>query len=76
MESWIIADSSTALVRRAKVLRDTGEARPNIPFGVTLIGPAWTDEFLWEIGAKFHAKSGLGCGPAGHNIKPYRQKHI
>jgi hypothetical protein len=58
--------------RRARVLAETGNPRPYLPFGVTLIGPAWSDEFLWEIAAKLHAKSGLKCGPTGHGVKPYR----
>lgn len=58
--------------RRAHLLAESGNPRPYLPFGVTLIGPAWTDEFLWEIAAKLHAKSGLECGPKGHGVRPYR----
>lgn len=62
------------VLRRARILEETGNSRPYLPFGVTLIGPAWTDEFLWEIAAKYHAKSGLECGPGGHNVEVYRHR--
>lgn len=65
---------SKEILRRARILEETGNSRPHLPFGVTLIGPAWTDEFLWEIAAKYHAKSGLECGPAGHNVTVYRHR--
>jgi len=44
-----------------------------LPFGVTLIGPAWSDEALWALAERFHAATGLGCGPDGFNVAPYRQ---
>ena len=59
--------------RRVRILQETGNSTPVLPVGVTLIGPAWTDEFLWEIAAEMHAQCGLKCGPAGHNVKAYRQ---
>ena len=65
---------NTEVLRRARILEETGNSRPHLPFGVTLIGPAWTDEFLWEIAAKYHAKTGLECGPTGHNVVVYRQR--
>ena len=60
------------VARRAQLLRQSGSAAPVLPFGVTLIGPAWSDESLWHIAERFHAATGLGCGPKGHGVKPYR----
>ncbi|KAK9834472.1 hypothetical protein WJX74_002417 [Apatococcus lobatus] len=42
----------------------------HLPFGVTLLAPAWHDESLWKIAQCFHEDSGLGCGPAGHGVTP------
>ena len=33
-----------------------------LPFGITLIGPAFADRALLELGGRFHAASGLGLG--------------
>ena len=60
--------------RRAQHLAATGNPAPVLPFGVTLIGPAWSDDALWEVAAAFHANTGLGCGPEGHGVQPYRRK--
>ncbi|CAK0786092.1 hypothetical protein CVIRNUC_009305 [Coccomyxa viridis] len=59
---------------RAQHLAATGNPAPVLPFGVTMIGPAWSDDSLAEVASRFHAASSLGCGPAGHAVKPYRQK--
>jgi hypothetical protein len=53
---------------RRNSLAATGDAAPSLPFGVTLLGPAWTDEYLWGIAQQFSAASGLGCGLAGHGL--------
>ena len=42
----------------------------HLPFGVTLLAPAWHDESLWKIAQRFHEDSGLGCGPQGHGVVP------
>ncbi len=60
------------MARRAALLRETGNTRPVLPFGVTLIGAAWSDESLWAVAERFHAATGLGCGPDGFGVKPYR----
>ena len=60
------------VARRAAHLRDTGNARPVLPFGVTLIGAAWSDASLAAVAERLHAASGLGCGPEGFRVKPYR----
>lgn len=46
----------------------TGNPAPVLPFGVTLLGPAWSDEYLWGLAAAFAEKTGLGNGPAGHGV--------
>ena len=61
------------VARRAKLLESTGNAQPVLPFGVTLLGPTWSDEMLWTHARSFHEASGLGCGPKGHGVTPYRQ---
>jgi Asp-tRNA(Asn)/Glu-tRNA(Gln) amidotransferase A subunit family amidase len=60
------------VARRAALLRETGNSRSVLPFGVTLIGAAWSDESLWAVADRFHAATGLGCGPEGFGVKPYR----
>ena len=62
--------------KRAQHLAETGNPAPVLPFGITLIGPAWSDEALWEIAGAFHADTGLGCGPEGHGVQPYRHKQM
>lgn len=61
-----------AMAERARLLAESGNPTPALPFGVTLIGAAWRDEALWAVAAELHARSGLGCGPAEHGVKPYR----
>ena len=41
---------------RRRHLESTGNASPALPFGVTLLGPAWSDEFLWDVAAAFHVR--------------------
>ncbi|EIE20546.1 allophanate hydrolase [Coccomyxa subellipsoidea C-169] len=66
------SDPTGEVARRAALLRETGNSRPVLPFGVTLIGAAWSDESLWAVAERFHAATGLGCGPDGFGVKPYR----
>ena len=61
------------VARRCELLRATGNSTPWLPFGVTLVGPAWSDAYLWKIAADMHKQSGLGCGPSGHGVPPYRR---
>ena len=68
------AGAAGEVAQRAKHLAATGNPAPVLPFGVTLIGPAWSDDALWEIAAAFHADTGLGCGPEGHGVQPYQHK--
>ena len=60
------------VAERERLLAASGNPTPSLPFGVTLIGAAWRDEALWAVAAELHAASGLGCGPEGHGVKPYR----
>ena len=62
------------VAQRGQHLAETGNPAPVLPFGITLIGPAWSDDTLWEIAAAYHADTGLGCGPEGHGVQPYRHK--
>ena len=63
------ADGSDAAgeARRAH-LAETGCAAPVLPFGVTLLGVAWSDEYLWGVAAKYCHATGIQCGPAGHGL--------
>ena len=62
------------MAQRAQHLAETGNPAPVLPFGITLIGPAWSDDALWEVAAAYHADTGLGCGPEGHKVQAYRHK--
>ena len=70
----LVACVAGEMAQRAQHLAETGNPAPVLPFGITLIGPAWSDDALWEIAAAYHADTGLGCGPGGHGIQPYRHK--
>ena len=59
-------------VARRKFLQATGNTAPVLPFGVTLLGPAWSDEYLWDVAEALYKKSGLTNGPIGHGVVPYR----
>lgn len=78
----IVADSASSLLtgagtadgsdkmgeaRRAH-LAQTGSSAPVLPFGVTLLGGAWTDEYLWGVAEQFCRITGLKCGTAGHGL--------
>ena len=43
-----------------------------MPFGVTLLAPSWTDEYVADIAAAFEKATGLKAGPLGHGVAPYR----
>ena len=60
------------MAARRKLLHATGNAAPVLPFGVTLLGAAWNDEFLWDVAEALYKASGLTNGPAGHGVLPYR----
>ncbi|PNH09888.1 Urea amidolyase [Tetrabaena socialis] len=57
--------------RRAEHLAATGPTSVGLPFGVTLLGKAWQDEWVWGVAAKLEAAAGLRCGPAGHSVQPF-----
>ncbi|KAL4418868.1 hypothetical protein ABPG77_002624 [Micractinium sp. CCAP 211/92] len=58
--------------RRAEHLAATGNASPVLPFGITLLAPAWTDEYVAGIAAAYEKATGLQAGPLGHDVTPYR----
>ena len=47
------ADAKPCEAARRRHLESTGNASPALPFGVTLLGPAWSDDFLWDVAASF-----------------------
>lgn len=60
--------------RRAEHLAATGNASPVLPFGITLLAPAWTDEYVAGIGAAYEKATGLQAGPLGHGVAPFRSQ--
>jgi hypothetical protein len=63
------AGAPEEVLRRAAHLRATGAGAVKLPFGVTLLAPAWQDEFVWRIASTMHQLAGVGCGPAGHGAE-------
>lgn len=39
-----------------------------VPFGVTLVAPAWRDAMLWKIGARYHMETKLPLGTMGQKV--------
>ena len=66
------SNSQAELSPRNKHLQATGKASAVVPFGITLLAPAWSDEFVGGIAIAYEAATGLRAGPLGHNITPYR----
>lgn len=64
------AAASTAAARTERLKASGGPLRVVLPFGVTLLAPAWRDEWLWGVAAAMQAAAGLGCGPSGHGVEP------
>ena len=48
-------------------LAASGHPTPKLPFGVTFIANSWLDEWLWGLAERYHADTGLGCGPLEHS---------
>ncbi|KAL4513659.1 hypothetical protein Ndes2526A_g04990 [Nannochloris sp. 'desiccata'] len=57
---------------RAEHLANTGNPTATVPFGITLLAPAWTDHYVAEIAAAYEKATGLKAGPQGHGVKPYK----
>jgi allophanate hydrolase len=51
------------LLDLAAVAVPAGRRASGMPFGVTVIGPAWSDESLLEIAGDFHAAANSGSAP-------------
>lgn len=60
--------------RRAEHLAATGNPSPVLPFGITLLAPSWTDEYVAGIAAAYEKATGLQAGPLGHCVTPYRSQ--
>lgn len=61
----------SAATHRAQLLAAAGgPLQVVMPFGVTLLVPAWHDDWVWGIAAEMVARTGLGCGPEGHGVQP------
>lgn len=43
-----------------------------LPFGITLLAPAWTDEYVAGLADAYQRTTGLKAGPQGHGVTPYR----
>ncbi len=64
----VVDGSDPAAEERRHHLGATGGPPAALPFGVTLLGAAWSDEFLWGLAAEYVEKTGLRNGPAGHGV--------
>ncbi|KAI7838879.1 hypothetical protein COHA_007345 [Chlorella ohadii] len=58
--------------RRQQHLTATGNPTPVLPFGITLLAAAWTDEYVAGLAAAYQQTTGLKAGPLGHGVEPYR----
>ena len=50
----------------AAIAVPSGMTKSGLPFGVTLVAPAWRDAMLWKLGARYHAETKLSLGATGH----------
>jgi len=64
--------SARSVTEREEHLHATGNPTPLVPFGITLLAPAWTDAYLAGIASAYEKASGLRAGPLGHKVEPYR----
>ncbi|WIA09866.1 hypothetical protein OEZ85_010080 [Tetradesmus obliquus] len=62
--------AASAQQRAQRLAAGGGPLAVALPFGVTLLAPAWHDEWLWGVAAAMEQAAGLGCGPAGHGVEP------
>jgi allophanate hydrolase len=53
------------LLGLAAIAVPSGFCRAGLPFGITLIGPAFSDRLLLDLAARFHAVTGLRIGTSG-----------
>lgn len=63
---------SQTISPRDHFLEATGKRSVMLPFGVTLLGPAWTDDFVAGVASLYEEATGLGPGPIGHRVTPYQ----
>lgn len=66
------AEAAPSVAQRTEHLSATGNPNPVVPFGITLLGPAWTDAYVAGVAAAYEKATGLKAGPDGHKVKPYR----
>lgn len=58
--------------RRRAHLAATGNPAAVVPFGITLLAPAWADEYVAGVAAAYGEATKLSAGPAGHGVTPYQ----
>ena len=61
-----------SVTERIDHLTATGNPTALVPFGITLLAPSWTDQFVAEVASTYEKATGLKAGPGGHGVKPYR----
>lgn len=61
-----------SVIDRAEHLTATGNPTAVVPFGITMLAPAWTDQYVAEVASAYEKATGLKAGPEGHGVKPYR----
>jgi len=62
------------ILRRYEYLMATGNPSPVVPFGVTFLAPAWTDQYLADVAIAYEKVTGLKAGPRGHGVTPYTSR--
>ncbi|MEO6003445.1 MAG: allophanate hydrolase [Opitutus sp.] len=58
------------LLDTAAIAVPAGIRADGLPFGITFFGPAWTDDRLAELGARFHHATGKTLGATGSALPP------
>lgn len=63
---------ATQPTEREEYLSATGNPDAVVPFGITLLAPAWTDGYVAGVAAAYQKATGLRPGPGGHGVTPYK----
>jgi hypothetical protein len=72
-EGAAAAGEDAEQARRREHLAATGNPSPVLPFGITLLAPAWTDAYVAGLAGAYAAATGLTAGPRGHGVEPYKR---
>jgi len=67
-------EGNVKVTARKKILASTGKESFQVPFGITLLAPSWNDTYLAGLAMAYETVNGVGPGPRGHGVVPYKQK--